>query len=98
MRLTACVMFAGLMLAFANQAAPLASAAGPSSPASEQSDVALKWLGNAGWEIRFSGKVILLDPWITRKEIPTSQEWRTDEAAVLNVVTTADYIFVTHSH
>lgn len=91
-------LFGAAILALSGGAAPSANAVGSTAPALQPSDATLRWLGNAGWEIRYAGSVILVDPWITRKEIPKSQEWRTDEAAVSNVITGADYIFVTHSH
>lgn len=63
-----------------------------------QEGVVLKWLGNAGWEIRAGATVILIDPFLTRKEANPGVEWKTDENAVLKVVTKADYIFAGHSH
>src|SRR5437870_1248331 len=64
----------------------------------EKDAVVLKWLGNAGWEIRAGKTVILIDPFLTRKEAAAGVEWKTDEDAVLKVVSTADYIFAGHSH
>jgi L-ascorbate metabolism protein UlaG (beta-lactamase superfamily) len=63
-----------------------------------QERVVLKWLGNAGWEIRAGETVILIDPFLTRKEANPSVEWKTDENAVLKVISKADYIFAGHSH
>lgn len=63
-----------------------------------QEGVVLKWLGNAGWEIRAGATVILIDPFLTRKEANPGVEWKTDENAVLKVVSKADYIFAGHSH
>jgi L-ascorbate metabolism protein UlaG (beta-lactamase superfamily) len=48
--------------------------------------------------MRFEDTVVLVDPWITRTAIQRDQEWQSDAAAVMDVVTSADYIFVTHSH
>ena len=64
----------------------------------EPANVVLKWLGTAGWEIRHGTTVILIDPFLTRKERVMDGEWKTDEAAVLKVITGADYIFAGHSH
>jgi L-ascorbate metabolism protein UlaG (beta-lactamase superfamily) len=66
--------------------------------AQSQEKVVLKWLGNAGWEIRAGKTVILLDPFLTRREASRSAEWKTNEDAVLRVITEADYIFAGHSH
>ena len=69
----------------------------PTVGSESQESVVLKWLGNAGWEIRLGKTIILIDPFLTRKE-PTDREWKTDEEAVLKVVTGAEYIFAGHSH
>jgi L-ascorbate metabolism protein UlaG (beta-lactamase superfamily) len=61
-------------------------------------DVVLKWLGNAGWEIRVGQTVILVDPFLTRQEAKAGVEWKTDEATVLKVISQADFIFAGHSH
>jgi len=63
-----------------------------------QGSVALKWLGNAGWEIQIGQTIILIDPFLTRGEANPNSEWKTDEAAVLKVIKRADYIFAGHSH
>jgi L-ascorbate metabolism protein UlaG (beta-lactamase superfamily) len=63
-----------------------------------QGSAVLKWLGTAGWEIRYGETVILIDPFLTRGEANPNAEWKTDEAAVLKVITRADYIFAGHSH
>ncbi|HEY3306684.1 MAG TPA: MBL fold metallo-hydrolase [Candidatus Binatia bacterium] len=60
--------------------------------------VVLKWLGNAGWEIRLGKTTILIDPFLTRKERSMDAEWKTDEEAVLKIIKGADYIFAGHSH
>jgi L-ascorbate metabolism protein UlaG (beta-lactamase superfamily) len=67
-------------------------------PVGSQDKAVLKWLGNAGWEIRIAKTVILIDPFLTRKDRVMDAEWKTDEAAVLKVITGADYIFAGHSH
>jgi L-ascorbate metabolism protein UlaG (beta-lactamase superfamily) len=64
----------------------------------EPANVVVKWLGNAGWEIRYGKSVILIDPFLTRKDRVMDAEWKTDEAAVLKVIDGADYIFAGHSH
>jgi L-ascorbate metabolism protein UlaG (beta-lactamase superfamily) len=60
--------------------------------------VALKWLGTAGWEIQIAQTKILIDPFLTRRQSVAVEEWKTDEEAVLNVISGADYIFAGHSH
>lgn len=61
--------------------------------------IALKWLGTAGWEIRVGQTIILIDPFLTRKEPDRNGgEWKTDEEAVLKAIKHADYIFAGHSH
>ena len=60
--------------------------------------VTLKWLGVAGWEIQIGETKILIDPFLTRQQAVASEEWKTDEEAVLNVINGADYIFAGHSH
>jgi L-ascorbate metabolism protein UlaG (beta-lactamase superfamily) len=69
-----------------------------STEPSPQGSVVLKWLGTAGWEIQIGQTVILIDPFLTRKEANLGAEWKTDEEAVLNVIKRADYIFAGHSH
>jgi L-ascorbate metabolism protein UlaG (beta-lactamase superfamily) len=75
-----------------------ASAAEPPVASESQEKVVLKWLGNAGWEIRLGKTIILIDPFLTRKERSMDGEWKTDEEAVLKVVNGADFIFAGHSH
>ena len=58
----------------------------------------LRWLGVAGWEIRAGKTVILVDPFLSRKTESRDREWKTDEAAVLEHVNAANYIFAGHSH
>ena len=65
---------------------------------SSQGTLALKWLGNAGWEIQVGQTIILIDPFLSRGEASLGTEWKTDEQAVLNVIKRADYIFAGHSH
>ena len=60
--------------------------------------VVLKWLGNAGWEIRAGKNVILIDPFLTRQEAQAGVEWKTDEDAVSKAISKADFIFAGHSH
>jgi L-ascorbate metabolism protein UlaG (beta-lactamase superfamily) len=61
-------------------------------------DVELKWLGVAGWEIRTGRTIVLVDPFLTRKDRFLDAEWKTDEEAVLRVINGANYIFAGHSH
>src|SRR5919108_2029076 len=79
---------------------PSISAAEPQfdSTSSEPQRVVLKWLGVAGWEIRTGRTIVLIDPFLTRKDRTPDAEWKTDEEAVLKVITGADYIFAGHSH
>jgi len=70
--------------------------AGAASPDTRR--VTLKWLGTAGWEIVYGQSKILIDPFLSRKQPVTNEEWKTDEEAVLSVISGADYIFAGHSH
>lgn len=73
-------------------------AAEPNNAAeSSPEKVVLRWLGTAGWEIETRNIVILIDPFLTRRQ-PTGSEWKTDEEAVLKVVRGAHFIFAGHSH
>jgi L-ascorbate metabolism protein UlaG (beta-lactamase superfamily) len=83
-----------LVLSFAFSA----GAAEPQVGGESQEKVVLKWLGNAGWEIRLGKTIILIDPFLTRKDRVMNEEWKTDEEAVLKVIKGADYIFAGHSH
>jgi L-ascorbate metabolism protein UlaG (beta-lactamase superfamily) len=58
----------------------------------------MKWLGNAGWEIRVGSTVILIDPFLTRREASRGEEWKTNEGEVLKNIDKADFIFAGHSH
>src|SRR4029453_2665034 len=60
--------------------------------------IVLKWLGTAGWEIQVGQTVILIDPFLTRREANFGPERKTDEEAVLRAIKRADYIFAGHSH
>jgi L-ascorbate metabolism protein UlaG (beta-lactamase superfamily) len=80
----------------AGQSEAAESGTGAASPQTQR--VTLKWLGTAGWEIQFAQTKILIDPFLTRKQPVATEEWKTDEEAVLNVINGADYIFAGHSH
>ena len=86
-----------LLMGLCLQASTAASAQAAAADANENV-VALKWLGTAGWEIQIGQTVILIDPFLTRGEANLDAEWKTDEAAVLNAIKRADYIFAGHSH
>lgn len=87
-----------LLFSFSFWTTQLIGAAEPKTETeSQQEKVILKWLGTAGWEIEMGKTIILIDPFLTRKE-PTDREWKTDEEAVLKVIRGADYIFAGHSH
>jgi L-ascorbate metabolism protein UlaG (beta-lactamase superfamily) len=77
---------------------PFTSAAEPEVDAPTPKGVALKWLGVAGWEIRTGSSIVLIDPFLTRKDRFLDAEWQTDEEAVLKVINGANYIFAGHSH
>jgi L-ascorbate metabolism protein UlaG (beta-lactamase superfamily) len=81
-------------IAFRSEAAQ--SETGSALPSTQH--VTLKWLGTAGWEIQVGHTKILIDPFLTRQQAIASEEWQTDEEAVLNVISGADYIFAGHSH
>jgi L-ascorbate metabolism protein UlaG (beta-lactamase superfamily) len=94
MRATLIVILIVTSLAFRSQAAQ--SQTGFALPSTQPAT--LKWLGTAGWEIQIGQTKILIDPFLTRQQAVASEEWKTDEAAVLNVISGADYIFAGHSH
>lgn len=88
-----------LISSFPFFAAQPAAAAEPAADAeTPQGKVTLKWLGNVGWEIRIEETIILVDPFLTRKDRSRDAEWKTDEEAVLKVIRGADFIFAGHSH
>ena len=88
-----------LMLSFSFWTTLSAGAAEAKSDAeSTEEKVILKWLGTAGWEIQTGKTIILIDPFLTRKDRSMGAEWKTDEEAVLKVIRGADYIFAGHSH
>lgn len=58
----------------------------------------LKWLGTAGWEMTIGNTVVLIDPFLTRREAKKGEPWKTDDGEVLKLLTKADYIFAGHSH
>ncbi len=93
MRAALIVILIMASIAFGSQAAQ--SQTGSASPTQH---VTLKWLGTAGWEIQIGQTKILIDPFLTRQQAVASEEWKTDEEAVLKVISGADYIFAGHSH
>jgi len=93
MRAAIIVILIMASIAFRSEAAQ--SETGSGSPTQH---VILKWLGTAGWEIQIGQTKILIDPFLTRQQADASEEWKTDEAAVLKVISGADYIFAGHSH
>jgi L-ascorbate metabolism protein UlaG (beta-lactamase superfamily) len=93
MRAALIVILIMASIAFGSQAGQ--SQTGSASPTQH---VTLKWLGTAGWEIQIGQTKILIDPFLTRQQAVASEEWKTDEEAVLKVISGADYIFAGHSH
>jgi L-ascorbate metabolism protein UlaG (beta-lactamase superfamily) len=87
------LFFILLLAAYAWWAAEPTWAAETLSPS-----VRMKWLGNAGWEIRIGASVILIDPFLTRKPASAAEEWKTNEEEVVKNINKADFIFVGHSH
>jgi len=76
-----------LMLAFSFWTTQSIGAPEPKADAeSPQEKVVLKWLGTAGWEIEMGKAIILIDPFLTRKDRSMDAEWKTDEEAVLKVI------------
>ena len=93
MRAALIVILIVASIAFGSQAAQ-----SQTGSASAMQHVTLKWLGTAGWEIQIGQTRILIDPFLTRQQAVASEEWKTDEEAVLKVISGADYIFAGHSH
>ena len=83
-------LFVGMLLS-SNQVLHPAESAAPTS-------VRLKWLGTAGWEIQVGDTVILIDPFLTRREAAAGVEWKTNEEEVSRIITKVDFIFAGHSH
>ena len=54
----------------------------PNDHPTEEQSIILKWLGNAGWEIRYGKTIILIDPFLTRREAVLGAEWKPDEESV----------------
>ena len=42
-------------------------------------NVTLKWLATAGWKFNLVRPKILINPFLTRKQPITGEEWKTDE-------------------
>jgi L-ascorbate metabolism protein UlaG (beta-lactamase superfamily) len=92
-----CIAF--LVCALTNPSgASKADAQGTADTAQNRKSVVLKWLGNTGWEIQVGETVILIDPFLTRREAEHGVEWQTDAEAVSKTISKADFIFVGHSH
>jgi len=87
-----------LVALFMSGRSPCAAEPEPISNSALEQPVQLNWLGNAGWEIRVGNSIILIDPFLTRREASAGAEWKTDEEGVLNVIKGVDYVFAGHSH
>jgi L-ascorbate metabolism protein UlaG (beta-lactamase superfamily) len=85
-----------IIVAIAGRSEAAQTETGTASTPSQR--VTLKWLGTAGWEIQIAQTKILIDPFLTRRQPVSAEEWKTDEDAVLDVISGADYIFAGHSH
>ncbi len=85
-----------ILLAFFFLSFPHSGGAADANGTAEK--VTLKWLGVVGWDIRVGKTTILIDPFLTRQTAAREREWQSDEAAVLEQIKAADYIFVGHSH
>jgi L-ascorbate metabolism protein UlaG (beta-lactamase superfamily) len=94
MRAALIVILIMASIAFRSEAAQ--SETGSALPPTQH--VTLKWLGTAGWEIQIGQTKVLIDPFLTRRQAVASEEWKTDQEAVLKVISGADYIFAGHSH
>jgi L-ascorbate metabolism protein UlaG (beta-lactamase superfamily) len=86
-----------ILLAFLLLALPDGAGAADEAGAGSEK-VTLKWLGVVGWDIRVGKTTILIDPFLTRRRAEREHEWQSDEAAVLEAIHGADYIFIGHSH
>lgn len=95
-KIAAIALVSGLVL-FAAASVRAGDAQSVTEPPKKDS-VILKWLGTVGWEFRVGKTVILIDPFLTRREADSGSEWKTNEEAVLKVIGGVDYIFAGHSH
>lgn len=87
------------LLLLLNLLEPITAGAQTRNAEHDDKKIHVKWLGTAGWEIQVGQTVVLIDPFLTRKEPDRiGKEWKTDEEAVLSAIKRADYIFAGHSH
>jgi L-ascorbate metabolism protein UlaG (beta-lactamase superfamily) len=68
--------------------------------ADEGSEIAFRWLGVAGIELRAGGQVLIVDPYLTR--LPFWRMWFgravPDRALIARTIPHCDWILVTHAH
>jgi hypothetical protein len=81
-----CYVFASLLLVSMTQKVRAAEL-GNDAKVEYAQVPAPKWLRNVGWEIRLGKITILIDPFLTREDRSMDAEWKTDEEAVLKVIT-----------
>jgi L-ascorbate metabolism protein UlaG (beta-lactamase superfamily) len=62
--------------------------------------VTVQWLGTAGFAVRYEGRVLLVDPYLTRASLwaCATSRLRTDSALVATHVPRADAIVLGHTH
>ncbi|MGC7095551.1 MBL fold metallo-hydrolase [Amycolatopsis lurida] len=104
--------FLGASAAMAASLPGIPAAAGNPNPNPRpKADVALRWWGNNSWELRLpGGKVVLIDPWLTRFKTGTYTKAGADPNTRIEVnrelidrlvgsgELRADHILITHGH
>jgi len=69
-------------------------------PPTDPTKVGVRWLGTAGYELRYQGTTVLIDPYLTRVSLLRYARGPLvpDAAAVDAVIADADAVLVGHSH
>lgn len=63
-------------------------------------DLQLRYLGTAGFELKAAGRTVVIDPFITRPDLPTTatQPLVPDREALARVLPEADEVLIGHAH
>ncbi len=69
-------------------------------PRPEADSLSIRWLGTAGYALRYRGRTLLVDPFVSRPRLwrLASTRLRPDAAAIARHVPEADFIACGHSH
>ncbi len=71
-----------------------------SKAGTSEKQLTLEWLGTAGFRVEYGGKILLIDPYVTRPRIPRLifSRLAVNKQLCREVFPIADYIFIGHSH